>query len=281
MRMKQLICCVDVELFCHTEYARRHGINPGKDIVQELHWLINLFDELNFRTTFFIVGLWADRHKELVVLISDRGHEVAAHSMHHRSYQELSVAEMKQDVYQSVDCIRQITGKKIKGFRNPSWQMHGDMEAFYEALADNQVVYSSSMLPWKGMFGIRGETSFGERPHLMYGKVLEVPVSMGTLAGIKIPFSLSTCLRVLPEFISHHLIMRHVTLNQFPLLLNIHPWDIQPDSPQWFFGDLLFGYLTYNGRHRFKNKFRNLVQHQAFMTLEMYVESYLGAAHPC
>ncbi len=56
------------------------GINEG------IPRLLQLFDDLNIKTTWFIPGMTAVNHPKSIKNVFDQGHEIAYHSMNHRSH---------------------------------------------------------------------------------------------------------------------------------------------------------------------------------------------------
>ena len=81
--------------------------------------LIDILEEYGIKTTFFVVGDWVERYPESVKALSDAGHEVMSHSMHHDHFSSLSTEQITADLTAASDAIAAITGVKPSLFRCP------------------------------------------------------------------------------------------------------------------------------------------------------------------
>jgi len=53
-------------------------------VEKNTHLLLDLFDEHKFKATFFTLGWVAERTRDLILEIANRGHEVACHGYSHQ-----------------------------------------------------------------------------------------------------------------------------------------------------------------------------------------------------
>lgn len=81
--------------------------------------LLNILDQYNIKTTFFLVGEWVDKYPESVKKIAEKGHDVENHSSTHAYMTQLSNEEIKQDLTECNNKIKKITGKAPTLFRPP------------------------------------------------------------------------------------------------------------------------------------------------------------------
>lgn len=65
---------------------------------------------IDVKTTFFVVGDWAEKYPESVKALHDAGHEVMSHSNHHDHYNSLSTQQIIDDVTASNQRISASTG---------------------------------------------------------------------------------------------------------------------------------------------------------------------------
>ena len=59
------------------------GCIPNSDVEDSVKKIIDLFDTLNVRGTFFVLGGTAERYPEIIDSIRDAGHELASHGYYH------------------------------------------------------------------------------------------------------------------------------------------------------------------------------------------------------
>ena len=81
--------------------------------------ILDILDQYDVKTTFFMVKFWAEKFPEDVLEISKRGHEVGNHSSTHPNMAKLSVESMNNELQGASDAIEKITGKKPVLFRPP------------------------------------------------------------------------------------------------------------------------------------------------------------------
>ena len=81
--------------------------------------ILDILDEYDVRTTFFLVGFWSEKYPELVQEIVLRGHEVGNHSATHPHMSKLSEAQIKEELKKASDLVEHITGKPTTLFRPP------------------------------------------------------------------------------------------------------------------------------------------------------------------
>lgn len=81
--------------------------------------ILDILDKHNIKATFFLVGSWIDDNEDLVKEISDRGHEIGNHSNTHASFIDISNKEKIDEIVDTANKIKDITGKETNLFRPP------------------------------------------------------------------------------------------------------------------------------------------------------------------
>ena len=77
---------------------------------EDTQTLIDILEKFHVKTTFFVVGDWAEKYPESVKALHDAGHEVMSHSNHHDHYNSLSTDQIVADVTASNERISAVTG---------------------------------------------------------------------------------------------------------------------------------------------------------------------------
>lgn len=109
--------------------------------------LLELFDQLQIKATFFVVGAdapvaWKCRHLRTAL---ERGHELANHSMtHDLAFARLPAAQRESEVAQCQRTLRETLGVEARGFRAPGY---GFSPALVQTLIRMGFSYDASLLP--------------------------------------------------------------------------------------------------------------------------------------
>jgi peptidoglycan-N-acetylglucosamine deacetylase len=179
--------------------------------------VLDLFDKLGLKVTFFIVGRDAalPKNSASLPLLTKAGHEVGNHSFHHEPWLHTKTApEIAREIEEAENAILGVFGRRPLGFRGPGFSWNADL---LEILAARGYLYDASTFPTflgplgrlyyfaqarlsasqkterKDLFGKFAEGFRPVRPYrwrLQSGAdLLEIPVT--TLPLLKTPFHLS------------------------------------------------------------------------------------------
>jgi peptidoglycan/xylan/chitin deacetylase (PgdA/CDA1 family) len=80
---------------------------------------LDALDELNVSATYFLVGSYAERHRDIVRMIVDRGHLVGGHTYSHRPVVGLSLAELDKEIIDNGKRLSDLCGRRVNLFRPP------------------------------------------------------------------------------------------------------------------------------------------------------------------
>jgi polysaccharide deacetylase family protein (PEP-CTERM system associated) len=142
-----LLLSVDFEDW-HQLVRRRVGDpawrEPGPALARETEALLQSFDRLGVRGTFFFLGMAARAHPHLVRLITDAGHEVACHGDQHRPVQSQTPEEFGQDLRAARATIEDLTGVAPVGYRAPAFSMSPRTEWAVRVLEAEGFAYDAS-----------------------------------------------------------------------------------------------------------------------------------------
>lgn len=87
---------------------------------EDIDDILDTLDEYDCKSTFFVVGDWAEKYPESVRKISKRGHEIGNHSYNHADYMKMSSEKIEEDLARCDRVIENIIGKKTELVRAPS-----------------------------------------------------------------------------------------------------------------------------------------------------------------
>ena len=111
--------------------------------------ILDILDQYNVKTTFFMVEFWAEKFPEDVLEISKRGHEIGNHSSTHPNMAKLSVEDVTKELKGSEDAIKQITGEKPTVFRPPFGAYNNNLIETCEANGYYVIQWDVDSLDWK------------------------------------------------------------------------------------------------------------------------------------
>jgi hypothetical protein len=107
--------------------------------------LLDLLDELGLHGVFFVVARDAAQQRRLLRRITDRGHEIASHSLTHpQPFRGLSDGELARETAVSRQALADAIGAPILGFRAPAWDVDGRV---LRAVAAAGYRYDASVFP--------------------------------------------------------------------------------------------------------------------------------------
>lgn len=113
--------------------------------------LIDILSAFGVRTTFFVVGDWAEKYPESVKALHEAGHEVMSHSAHHAHFSMMSASEIAADLREANRLIAVCTGAEPTLFRCPYGEYDDHVIQTVKSLGMTAVQWSVDSLDWKGI----------------------------------------------------------------------------------------------------------------------------------
>ena len=102
----------------HNRVAMASRLRYGPEVA--VPRIVDAFDRLGIRQTFFIPGWCMEQYPRAVALIADHGHEIAHHGYMHEKINQLTRDEERSVFLRALDSIVKVTGRRPRGFRAPS-----------------------------------------------------------------------------------------------------------------------------------------------------------------
>ena len=273
---------VDLEEYFHvSNFAslidpERWPAMPSR-IGEQTRRLLDLFDEMKCRSTFFALGWVAERRPLLLAEIARRGHEIACHGYAHARVGELGPQRFRADLLRARKAIEDATGAPVFGYRAPSYSITTRSLWALRILAEEGFRYDSSIFPIH-------HPSYGI-PHFEAGlttldlgeglSLVEFPLTTVRLGPWKMPVAGGAYLRLLPASLFRWGFRRAVRSGH-PGVLYLHPWEIDPDQPR-----MRVGWKTrirhYHNLGRMEGRLRRLLSQTSFDTMTSVIEAREGA----
>ena len=257
---------------------------PTLRTVNNTRRLLRILDECEIRATCFVLGSVAETFPGLVREIHDAGHEIASHGYHHLPIHALKPEEFKADVARSLQCLEQITGEQVRGYRAPYFSITRSTEWALPILADLGLEYDASLFPlnsryyrfpwWDGM------QDAGRFPNtLTFGtkSLFELPSTTARLFGQNLPLAGGAFLRLLPLSVFRWAI-RGANRCGHPGIFYLHPHDLDDRNPSKPLPNTslrkrLLKWELYAGRSGNEPKLRRLLSEFPFTSIREWMNS--------
>lgn len=206
------------------------GLSYKERVPANTHAYLNWLRKHQAKCTFFTVGEVAEKYPSLIGEIISEGHEIGCHTNKHIPLDKQSPVEFKRDLEQNMEYLVKAGAKNIKGFRAPIFSLTEKTSWAFKILEELQFTYSSSVLPAKNpLYGWKG---FGSAPKKISDKLVEIPMSVGKIGPLTIPYGGGTYFRVLPSSVIMKRIDAHKKASD-PLLGYFHPYDIDTEQERF------------------------------------------------
>ena len=111
--------------------------------------LLDILDENNVKTTFFLVGDWVKKYPDSVKKIAEKGHDIGNHSSTHPYMTQLSAVKMTKELTDCNNEVKKLTGKCPTLFRPPYGDYNNDVVEAVNSLSMYCVQWNIDSLDWK------------------------------------------------------------------------------------------------------------------------------------
>lgn len=268
---------IDLEDYYHVSAFNAHI--PQKEwgsqqsrVKKNTALLLDLLDQAGCKATFFTLGWIAEEHPQIVRQVAERGHEIACHSLRHKTVYQMSPDEFRDDTTRAKDLLEQLIGRQVLGYRAPSFSITQDSLWALTVLAELGFAYDSSIFPVKhANYGMPHASRAPFRLETPAGPIVEFPMTTLELAGRRSPFCGGAYFRLLPYWYTRWGIRYLNEKEDRPVCMYLHPWELDPDQPRMA-GSLTARFRHYLGLRGTPAKFRSLIKDFEFCPLCVLAE---------
>ncbi len=268
---------IDFEDWYHPELIRKHQKqkSPQPKIVNGIDKIIDWLRKNETYATFFVVGELLEFQPELLDKILEDGHEIAFHTMYHTRLDEPNYKETFSDELMR---FSELTNKKSKGFRAPSFSFSKSTSWAIDILESHNYVYDSSVVPVKTrLYGIENAqttpymiSSTSPEKNDPSGKLIEFPLLTTKFLTKQIPAGGGFYLRVLPLRVIRSAIKSYNKLKN-PATFYIHSWELTPELMPKVPLPLVDNFITYYNIKKAPEKITKIIKEFEFTSFERYI----------
>lgn len=273
---------VDLEDYYHVS-AFNQNISEAQWSLQEdrversTDLLLQWFADAGHKATFFTLGWVAEQHPQVVRRVAAQGHEVACHSLRHRTVYEMSPAEFREDCRRAKQLLEDVSGTPVRGYRAPSFSITEKSFWAFEVLAELGFQYDSSIFPVRHPnYGMPQASRSAFTVNTAAGPIVEFPLPTLEFAGRRSPLAGGAYLRLLPYWYTRWGIRYLNATENRSVCVYLHPWEVDPGQPA------LKGSPSARLRHRvglhgLSEKLRRLLRDFEFCSLGSLIDQVVAS----
>lgn len=111
--------------------------------------LLEILDEYNIKTTFFLVGIWVDKYSEDVKKMIEAGHDIGNHSASHPHMTQLSKEKMKKELMEAHQKLIDLADYEMDLFRPPFGDYNDTVVEAAKEVGYYTIQWDVDSLDWK------------------------------------------------------------------------------------------------------------------------------------
>ncbi len=237
--------------------------------------VLTLLADQSVRATFFVLGWVAERCPDLVRSIVAQGHEVGSHGYGHELIGSQTPEMFRNDVRNAKRLLEDITGLPVHGYRAPSFSITKDTTWALSILQEEGYAYDSSIFPvLHDRYGLPDAVPTIHLLRLETGCLWEVPPSTFSILGLRLPIAGGGYFRLYPYSVLR-LMLRRVEGTGHPLVMYLHPWELDPQQPRMD-GPMLSRFRHYLNLHKTERRLEALLKDFRFGSIQDVLEATAG-----
>src|SRR4051812_21936618 len=140
----------DVEDWHQLVEWKLNGVLPASSghVLAQTYDILEMLAVRNVRATFFILGLIADAHPQLVKDIASAGHEIGSHGWSHQLIYRQERGSFAAETKRSKDVLEQTIGAPVYGYRAAEFSITSASLWALDVIAESGFRYDSSIFPF-------------------------------------------------------------------------------------------------------------------------------------
>ena len=268
---------IDFEDWYHPELIKKYHNQEYFEplIVNGIDKILEWLRKNDTYATFFVVGELLEFKPELLDQILEGGHEIAFHTMNHIRLDEPNYKEIFSD---DLKRFSELTNKKSKGFRAPSFSLSKSTSWAIDILESHGYVYDSSIVPVQTrLYGIKNaqitpymiSSSLPEKNDPS-GKLMEFPILTTNFLTKQIPAGGGFYLRALPQRILSSAI-KNINKIDNPATFYIHSWELLPELMPKVSLPFIDRFITYYNINKAPEKMTKIIKEFEFTSFERFI----------
>jgi len=268
---------IDFEDWYHPELVQKYVKDKKHEprMFKGIDKILDMLRNNDTLATFFVVGELLESNPEIFDKIIENDHEIAFHTMYHT---RIDSPDFKQSFSKEIAKFSDLTNKKSKGFRAPTFSLNETSSWIIDSLSKFDYIYDSSVVPAKtdlyglpnaqhGPYRISSNSIEKDNPD---GKLIEFPLLVTKFLGKNIPAAGGFYLRTLPMRVIKNAI-RQYEKQEIPASFYIHSWELTPEHMPKIELPFKEIFATYHNINKAYNRMDELLQEFEFTSFSNYI----------
>jgi len=268
---------IDFEDWYHPELVQKYIKDKKHEprMFKGIDKILDMLRKNDTLATFFVVGELLESNPEIFDKIVENEHEIAFHTMYHT---RIDSPDFKQSFPKEIAKFSELTNKKSKGFRAPTFSLNETSSWIIDSLSKFDYIYDSSVVPAKtdlyglpnaqhGPYRISSDLLENDTAN---GKLIEFPLLVTKFLGKKIPAAGGFYLRTLPMRVIKNAI-RQYEKQGIPASFYIHSWELTPEHMPKIELPFKENFATYHNINKGYNRMDELLKQFEFTSFSNYI----------
>ena len=270
---------IDFEDWYHPQLVQKYVKNEKHEprMFKGIDKILDMLRKNDTLATFFVVGELLESNPEIFDKIIKNDHEIAFHTMYHT---KIDSPDFKQSFHKEIAKFSDLTNKKSKGFRAPTFSLNETSSWIIDSLSEFDYIYDSSVVPAKtDLYGLPNAhhgpyriSSDSLENDTVGSKLIEFPLLVTKFLGKKVPAAGGFYLRTLPMRVIKNAI-RQYEKQEIPATFYIHSWELTPEFMPKLPLSTKDKFITYHNLQKAFTKMNQLIQEFEFTSFEKFLEN--------
>jgi len=268
---------IDFEDWYHPELVQKYIKDKKHEprMFKGIDKILDMLRKNDTLATFFVVGELLESNPEIFDKIIENDHEIAFHTMYHT---KIDSPDFKQNFHKEITKFSELTNKKSKGFRAPTFSLNETSSWIIDSLSKFDYIYDSSVVPAKtDLYGLPNAqhgpyriSSDSLENDTVDGKLIEFPLLVTKFLGKKVPAAGGFYLRTLPMRVIKNAI-RQYEKQEIPASFYIHSWELTPEYMPKIKLPFKENFATYHNINKAYNRMDELLKQFEFTSFSNYI----------
>ena len=268
---------IDFEDWYHPELVQKYIKDKKHEprMFKGIDKILDILRKNDTLATFFVVGELLETNPEIFDKIVENEHEIAFHTMYHT---RIDSPDFKQNFPKEIAKFSELTNKKSKGFRAPTFSLNETSSWIIDSLSKFDYIYDSSVVPAKtDLYGLPNAqhgpyriSSDSLENDTVDGKLIEFPLLVTKFLGKKVPAAGGFYLRTLPMRVIKNAI-RQYEKQEIPASFYIHSWELTPEYMPKIKLPFKENFATYHNINKAYNRMDELLKQFEFTSFSNYI----------
>jgi polysaccharide deacetylase family protein (PEP-CTERM system associated) len=200
-------------------------------VLRNMDRVLSVFDECGVKGTFFVQGRVAETFPKLLQSLVAEGHEVQSHGYSHRPLFSLDQKGLRTELERARETVEDACGMPVSAFRAQDFSLLRQNLWALDVIGETGFTVDSSIFPMRTRrYGISGWELAPHYLALSNGTaILEVPVAIWEVRGMRFPVAGGGYFRVLPQRLLVRG-LRSIVASGRPAVIYLHPYEFNPEE---------------------------------------------------